>query len=416
VKVAYLTSQYPKTSHTFIRREITAVEAAGVEVERISVRATTEPLVDERDREERRRTHVLLAHGALGLLPDVLAVSLTRPWRMLRALRQACALGWGHSRGLLRHLAYLAEACALLRWTSRRGVEHVHVHFCSNPVDVALLCRELGGPPYSFTAHGTADLQSAGATSLPRKIDRARFAVAVCDDGLRKLTGWSPKGHEHKLRVLRCGIDSEFLDTNAPGVPATPRLVCVARLSHEKGIDVLLRAAGRLSDEGLVFELRLLGDGPERARLERLAKALGITERVRFEGWKSGGEVHAELLQSRALVLASHSEGLPIVIMEALALRRPVIATDVGGIGELVVTGVCGWLVSPGCERALADAMRAALTLPGAELDAMGLRGAQRVIAAHDASKQARAMAQLLSDSREDQANYSGNTVIQAIH
>lgn len=405
MKVAYLTNQYPKTSHTFIRREIAGLEEAGLEVERISVRAVDEPLVDEGDRAERGRTRVLLEHGAPGLLPAVLAVCASRPLRTVRALRTAVAMGWNSPRGLARHLAYLAEACVLLRWASRLGVEHVHAHFSTNPADVALLCRELGGPPFSFTAHGTADLGSASAASLPTKIEKASFAIAVCEDGRRRLLLRAPGGHEDKVHVVRCGVDRSFLRAEACGVPTAPKLVCVARLGPEKGIDVLLRAASVLAEEGLDFELSLLGDGPERASLEALTRALGLGARVRFEGWRNGAEVHARILASRALVLASLSEGLPVVIMEALALRRPVIATAVGGISELVVPGVCGWLVAPGSVRELAEAMREALTRSSAELDAMGRVGASHVTAAHDASVQAQRMAQLFRASRPERAS-----------
>jgi glycosyltransferase involved in cell wall biosynthesis len=400
VKVAYLTNQYPKTSHTFVRREIAGLEEAGLAVERISIRAADEALVDEGDRAERGRTRVLLAHGAIGLLPDTVAVCALRPLRMLRALRRAIAMGWNSHRGLLRHLAYLGEACALLRWASRRGVEHVHAHFSTNPADVALLCRELGGPPFSFTAHGTADLGSAAADSLPVKIERASFAIAVCEDGRRKLLQRTSAGNEHKIHVVRCGVDRAFLAAEPIEVPDAPRLVCVARLSPEKGIDVLLRATAVLKEQGLACELSLLGDGPEREELERLARELDLASCVRFVGWKSGAEVHAHILDSRALVLSSDSEGLPVVIMEALALCRPVIATDVGGISELVVPGDCGWLVPPRSVPELADAMRDALRRPAAELDEMGRRGALRVRAEHDSAAQARRMARLFRESR----------------
>jgi glycosyltransferase involved in cell wall biosynthesis len=396
VKVAYLTNQYPKISHTFIRREIAGLERAGVEVERVSVRPSRERLVDERDLAELGRTRVLLGRGALGLLPDALAVCVSRPLRVLQALNTALGMSRRSGRGLPYHLAYLAEACVLLRWTARAGVEHVHVHFATNPTDVALLCHALGGPPFSFTAHGTADLGAAGASSLPAKIAAAAFVVAVCDDGRRRLAAHTPPGHEHKLHVVRCGVDEQFLDAARAAVPEAPRLACVARLSPEKGLDVLLRAARRLADEGLDFELSLVGDGSERLPLERLAHNLGLDGRVRLLGWRSGDEVRATLLQARALVVSSHSEGLPVVIMEALALGRPVISTAVGGIPELVVQGECGWLVPAGSERGLADAMRAALTLPTAELDVLGARGAQRVAAEHSAGRQAERMARLL--------------------
>jgi len=395
VKVAYLTNQYPKTSHTFIRREIAGIEAAGLEVERITVRGSEEHLVDGRDRDERRRTRVLLGHGALGLLPDAFAALVSRPLRTIRALRAAIVMARWSRTSLLRHLAYLAEACVLLRWTRGRGVEHVHAHFSTNPAAVALLCRELGGPPFSFTIHGTADFDSPSAAALPCKIERAVFVIAVCEDGRRRLLLRVPPGHEHKVHVVRCGVDDPFLRARPRGVPDDPRLVCVARLSAEKGIAVLLRAARLLADEGLVFEIVLVGDGPERAALEGLARDLDVATRVRFDGWRSGDEVRARIVDSRALVLASLSEGLPVVIMEALALRRPVIGTAVGGVAELVVAGECGWVVAPGSERELAAAMREALTLAPAALDRMGRCGAERVAAAHDAGAEARRLAQL---------------------
>jgi glycosyltransferase involved in cell wall biosynthesis len=319
---------------------------------------------------------------------------------MLRALRKTATLARRSERGLLRHLAYLAEACVLLRWTRRLRTEHVHAHFSTNPAAVALLCHELGGPSYSFTAHGTADFSPPAADSLPSKIEKAAFVIAVCEDGRRRLLQRTPPGHEGKLRVVRCGVDAQFLRADAHAVPAAARLVCVARLSAEKGIPVLLRAARLLADEGLAFEIVLVGDGPERADLERLARDLDLSTRVRFDGWRDGADVLARVLDSRALVLASLSEGLPVVIMEALALGRPVIGTAVGGIAELVVPGECGWLVAPGSERELAGAMREALALSTADLDSMGRRGALRVAAAHDARIQARELARLFLGTR----------------
>ncbi len=399
MKIAYLTNQYPKTSHTFIRREIAGLEELGVAVERFSIRAVDEPLADAQDRAELVKTRVLLAHGALGLLPDAFAVLVSRPRRTLAAFRVAIEMGMRSERGIARHLAYLAEACALLRRVTRLGVDHIHAHFSTNPTDVALLCRELGGPPFSFTAHGTADLGSKSAASITRKIERAAFAVAVCEHGRRELLARAPRGHEAKVHVVRCGVDRRFLSGSASPASACRRLVAVARLSPEKGIDVLLRAASLLKREGLEFALDVLGDGSERAALEQLARELELSSRVRFIGWTSGAEVRAQIVEARALVLASRSEGLPVVIMEALALNRPVIATRVGGIAELVVAGESGWLIAPGSIEELADAMRDALTRSGTELDAMGRSGARRVNVEHDASLQAGKIACLFAAS-----------------
>lgn len=397
MKVAYLTSQYPKVSHTFIRREIAGVEEAGIEVLRVSVRRSLEQFVDWRDRAELEKTRVLLDGGARGLLPAVASMLLRQPLRTLRALRIAVAMGWRAPQGLARHLAYLAEACLLLRWMREERVDHLHVHFSTNPSDVALLCRELGGPPFSFTAH-RIEAGSPSASSIARKVAAARFVVAICEEGRERLLALSRPEDSGKIRLVRCGVDAHFLRAPPTGVPEARRLVCVARLSPEKGVFVLLRAAQILARQDLNFELSLLGDGPDRPELEREAERLGLTTRVRFEGWASRDTVAERIRLSRALVLPSFGEGLPVVIMEALALRRPVIATRVNGVPELVVHGHCGWLVTAGSDVELAEAMRDALTRPAAELDAMGSRGAERVATMHNPVEQVRAIAQLLLD------------------
>ena len=397
MRVAYFTSAYPKVSHTFIRREIAGVEAAGIEVLRVSVRRSREAFVDWRDRAELEKTRVLLDRGALGLLPDVARMLLRHPWRTLRALRIAVAMGWRAPQGLARHLAYWAEACLLLRWLREERVDHLHVHFSTNPSDVALLCRELGGPPFSFTAH-RIEAGAPSASSIARKVAAARFVVAISEDGRGRLLASSRPQDADKIRLVRCGVDAQFLGAEASGVPDSRRLVCVARLSPEKGVFVLLRAVEILARQDVRFELSLLGDGPDRPQLEREVERLGLRECVRFEGWASLDTVAERIRGSRALVLPSFGEGLPVVIMEALALHRPVIATRVNGVPELVAHGRCGWLVTPGSDVELADAMRDALTRPVMELDAMGSHGAERVARMHNPVEQVRAIAQLLRD------------------
>src|SRR5262249_42051243 len=154
MKVAYLVNQYPHVSHSFIRREVVALEALGVPVERFSVRPSPADLVDPADRAERDRTYVLLAAGPAGLLAAALGTAASRPVRWARALALAVRLGRRSQRGVVRHLAYLAEACLLMRRLRDCGAGHLHAHFGTNPAAVALLTRVLGGPPYSFTVHG----------------------------------------------------------------------------------------------------------------------------------------------------------------------------------------------------------------------------------------------------------------------
>jgi glycosyltransferase involved in cell wall biosynthesis len=401
-RVAYLVNAYPATSHSFIRREIQALEAHGLEVLRYSVRPTEGTLVSPEDEAERGRTQVLLDRGARGLLGALLATAATRPAAFLRAAAETVRLGWRSERGLLRHLAYLAEACLLARLLRQAGASHLHAHFGTNPAAVALLCRRLGGPPYSFTVHGPEEFDKAGPLGLRRKAAGAAFVVAVSRFGRSQLWRWLDLADWPKVRVIRCGLGPDLLQAAPSAVPAEPRLVCVARLSEQKGLMVLVEAAARLAAEGERFEVVLVGDGPLRGELERAVRGAGLDDRLRLEGWRSGEEVRRTILASRAMVLPSFAEGLPVVLMEALALGRPVISTWVAGIPELVVPAVNGWLVPAGCAESLATAMRAALHADPAALETMGRAGAALVARQHDASQEAARLAACFGEAAGD--------------
>lgn len=407
MKIAYLVNRYPKTSHSFIRREIHALEEAGVEIVRVSIRPPGDDLVDPRDVEEARRTHVLFESGSqlvLALLRGLLRV----PLRFLRTAGRAIALARGSDRGAVAHVAYLAEARLLVELCRREGVTHVHAHFGTNPPVVALLAAGLGGPGYSFTVHGPEEFDRPRRLKLREKIAGARFVVAISSFGRSQLNRWSDAADWKKIHVVRCGVDEAFLDAEASAPPqgGTPRLVCVGRLCEQKGQLLLVEAVARLAESGADFELVLVGDGELRQAVEGRARELGVAERVRVTGWMGGDGVRAEILAARALVLPSFAEGLPVVLMEALALHRPVISTYVAGIPELVAPrgsdgtdDACGWLVPAGDVDALVDAMRAALDAPRDVLAALGARGAERVRANHDARAES---AELLTLFREN--------------
>jgi colanic acid/amylovoran biosynthesis glycosyltransferase len=385
--LGYLVSMYPAQSHIFIRREIAAVEALGHSIRRYSIRRPGE-VVDAVEMAEGGRTAVLLHAGPIRMAVAV-GTALGRPLAFFEALRLAVRSGRRSQPGVLRHLAYLVEACLLASWCRRDGVQHLHAHFGNNPAAVAMLCRALGGPSYSFTAHGTEVLDAPQFSALDEKIARAAFTVAVSQFGRSQLCRWSDPAHWDRIHVVRCGVDRQFFDQPAVSVPETPRLVCVARLSREKGHVSLLQAVGRLHRAGRALELVLVGDGPMRPQLEVLIETLGIGSCVRFAGWQDGPGVIREIQAARALVLPSFTEGLPVVLMEAMALARPCIATQITGIPELVQAGVTGWLVPASCDEALAAAMAEVLDSSPAGLDRMGRAGAQRVAGLHDAALEA---------------------------
>ena len=403
--IAYLINQYPKVSHSFIRREIISVEACGIRVKRFSLRSCGTELVDEADKLELTRVRVVLAVGIVSLLFRLLRVAVTRPIRFLQALWLTLRLGWCSERGVLRHLAYLAEACILLRWFSDSDVAHVHAHFGTNSTTVAMLCRAIGGPPYSFTVHGPEEFDKVKAIALVEKVERAAFVVTVSCFGKSQLYRWCEQRQWSKIHVVHCGVDDGFLAQPSIAVEAEPRLVCVGRLCEAKGHLVLLEAVGQLATEGLQFKLVLVGDGPLRAEIEALSARLGLQNYVEVLGWASNSEVRQHILASRAMVLPSFAEGLPVVLMEALALGRPVISTYVAGIPELVEPGVCGWLVPPGSIEALTAAIRVALQLPVEKLEQMGKAGAERVAQRHDAAIEASFLAALFRSSIEKSQN-----------
>jgi glycosyltransferase involved in cell wall biosynthesis len=383
MRVAYLVTYYPRVSHTFIRREIAALEAQGVEVERFALRRAPDAVVDEDDQREAARTRVILDSSPLALLAATLRAALRSPLRFLRAFRLALRLGRASERGVFKNLGYLVEACVLRGWLAESGCAHVHAHFGTNSTAAAMLCHELGGPGYSFTAHGPDEFDSPVGLGLREKIERARFVVAISSFARSQLWRQCSYGHWPKVQVVRCGLDGGFLEAEPVPIADRPRFVSVGRLSGQKGYPLLIEAAARLAAEGRDFELTLVGDGELRGELEALIDRHALRARVTITGLADGERVRAELRAARVFVLPSFAEGLPVVIMEALALGRPVLATTVAGIPELV-SPECGWLVPPGSVDALVQAMQTALATPVAELERMGEVGRARVRKQHD--------------------------------
>lgn len=397
MKVAYLVNQYPQSSQSFIRREIAALEKLGIDVDRFTVRRWPGRLVDEADQREAARTRAVLDGGLGRLFLDTVRTAIARPLAFSRALRTATRIGRRSGRGVAVHWAYLAEACVLRRWFREAGIDRVHAHFGTNSTTVAMLCRLLGGPPYSFTAHGSEEFDKPEPLALGDKIHHAAFVVAISDFGRSQLLRWCPHDEWDKAHVVRCGLDAMFLDGPPAPPPSTNQLVCVGRLSAAKGQLLLLAACARLAAEGVDFRVKLIGDGELRDVIQERIGELKLSRRVEVLGWQTNAQVRAHILESRALVLPSFAEGLPVVIMEALALHRPVISTSIAGIPELVESGVTGWLVTPGNVEALAQAMREALAAPTDRLRRLGEAGARRVAERHDGATEAAKLASLFA-------------------
>lgn len=386
MRIGYFTNQYPAASHTFIRREIRALERRGHDIHRFAVRPAMGQLIDADDLEEAGRTRHILSQGSLSLLVDCLKTAVGVPGDVLRASRIAFRLARkaGHIYGL--HLVYLLEAMVLASWCRRERIEHLHVHFGTNSATVALLAHHMSRVPFSLTIHGPEEFDRPEKLFLSDKMASADFTVAVSSFGRSQLQRWANLEHWERIHVVPCGLDEAYLDAEPcdPGLPG--RLVCIGRLSEQKGHLILLEAAARLHREGVTFKLVLIGDGPLRRNIENRILTLGLTEVVQLLGTLPQDQVRDELMKARALVLPSLAEGLPVVLMESMALRRPVISTYIAGIPELVRPD-CGWLVPAGDVDGLTDAMRTAISLDDQRIGLMGQAGHDRVRQRHDIAR-----------------------------
>jgi colanic acid/amylovoran biosynthesis glycosyltransferase len=400
MKLAYFVNQYPKVSHSFIRREIMALENLGYVIERYALRTDKDELVDLLDQSELKKTRYVLSEQPLKIVFAFIRTFYSSPSVFYKSLKVAISLGVRSDRGVIRHLIYLIEACVLLQWEKTAGIEHIHAHFGTNSTTVVMLAHLLGGSHYSFTVHGPEEFDKPEFIHLAEKIQHCKFVVAISSYGRSQLFRWIPASEWHKVKIVHCGLDAGFLAQKASKTPKTSRqLLCIGRLCEQKGQLLLLEALKQLHDEGISCKLILAGDGSMRGDVERRIAEYQLKNEVEITGWVSSEQVKSLLLESRGMVLPSFAEGLPVVIMEAMALRRPVISTYVAGIPELIQHGKNGWLVPPGDVNSLKIALYELLNASATDLELMGDHGFNAVNAQHDADKEARKLAALFSET-----------------
>ena len=401
MKIAYLVNTYPRASHSFIRREIHAMERLGFHIHRFAMRSDRAALVEAADKAEDARTEHLLEAGPSALLGAAFWGLRQRGALASLRLAMACgargAGGGDGTGGRLRHLVYWAEAAFVARRCQTLRIDHLHAHFGTNSTTVAMLAQALGGPRYSFTVHGPEEFDAPRALSLSDKIAHATFAVAISSFGRSQLYRWVEPALWPRLKVIHCGIDpAAFPDDPVPPPPGGPHLVAIGRMAGQKGLAVLIEAMALARNRHPGLRLTLVGDGPLRPALQAQAAAAGLAGQVTFAGWLDDAGVRAALARAQALVLSSFAEGLPVVAMEAMAAGRPVIATAIAGLPELVIPGETGWLVPAGDPVALAGAIHALATTPPDRLAAMSAAARIRVLARHDIDDEAGRLAALI--------------------
>jgi colanic acid/amylovoran biosynthesis glycosyltransferase len=381
MSLAYLMNTYPITSTTFVRREIHAHEAAGIPVTRFAIRDWAEVPVDPRDRAEVEKTAYILKQGVLPLATRAIKEGVTNPLGFARALKTTLHLATRPGSTGLKNAAYLLEAVFLKQAAKAKGIHHVHAHFSTNSAAVALLSQRLGGPSYSFTAHGPDEFDDPAANGLPVKVEHALFVAAITDYARNVILTATGGKSAQKVHVVRCGIDLDEFDLTPP--PENARIVCVGRLCPAKAQALLVEAVAPLVSDHPDLELVFIGDGEDRTGIEKRVAELGLESHVSLAGWGTGEDVRAAIQGARIFALPSFAEGLPIVLMESLAMGRAVVTTQITGIPELV-DSECGWIVKAGDVPALQAALSQALSADTKTLAALGETGRTRVAQAHD--------------------------------
>jgi colanic acid/amylovoran biosynthesis glycosyltransferase len=383
LKIGYLMNSYPMTSTTFIRREMESLEALGVQIIRYAVRHWSEPLVDPMDIQAQSETHYLLTGNAVNLLLSFIVVLFTHPIGLIKGIniwQKVC-----RNAGFLsvKHFAYLLQATYFYRKSQQDQIEHVHVHFSTNATTVAMIAHAMGGVSYSFTAHGPDEFVDPTTISMHLKVQHAAFVVAISNYCRVQLVRFSSFAYWDKIVIAHCGIHLDEFVPSFTFEADNHSLICVGRLCPQKAQLLFPPAVAALKTEFPKLHIHLIGDGESRSALETSIKQYQVESFFTLHGWKANIEVREMVKQNRALLLPSFAEGLPVVIMEAFALGRPVISTYIAGIPELVDER-CGWMIPAGSIEAITQAIRSALQASPKALTVKGKEGRYRVEREHN--------------------------------
>ena len=394
--IAYLLSKFPAVNHTYLLREVRGLRARGFQVHVASVSRPDRPpeqLAPE-ELEEMRRACYVKASPLAAILAAHLATLILHPIGYLQGLCCPLRMGRGDWRKTLSLLFYFLEAVVVGRWMERNRLTHLHSHFSST---VGLIAARVFPITVSFTFHGPSEFYDPAGFWLLEKIRAARFVCAISAYGRSRLLRVCPSELWDKIEVVPLGVDpAEFPPRPFRAQPDRFELLCAGRLAPEKAQRVLLAALESLAPEHRDFRLHLAGDGPDRPALEREVAARGLAQRVVFEGWLDQERLRSLYRSTDILVLPSFAEGLPVVLMEAMAMEIPCVATQIAGIPELIQSGQNGLLVPPSDHRELARAI--ACLMDDAELRRrLGRAARERVLREYDLTANISRLAEVFS-------------------
>lgn len=359
-RLGYLISRYPAVSHTFILREVTELQRLGFDIRTASINPPDRPAagLTAAEREAAARTYYVKPDGIGGAWRALWQTLRQNPLGALRGLRLVLRLGGTDLRRLALNLAYWVEALMVGQWLQREGLRHLHVHFATPAASVGLLSKTIFGHGFSFTVHGPDEFYDAPGYALTEKIQGADFVVCISHYARSQVMKLSAVHHWQKFEVCRLGVDpTQFSPAERLAEPGRFQLLCVGRLVPAKGQHILIEAVAALAEMGKTARLVFVGDGPDRESLERHARELGLAEWVEFAGAVNQDAIRGHYATADAFVLPSFAEGLPVVLMEAMAMSIPCITTRITGVPELIRDGEDGLLVAASDVAGLAGAI-----------------------------------------------------------
>ena len=357
MRIAYLVSEYPHIRHTYLLREIRGLRSLGFEIKVIAVRPDLRSPADytSEEQDEFANAHYILKSSTVKLLWAQVHTLLTRPAGYARGLAAAFRYGRLHPRRTMYGLFYLAEAVASGRWIELQKLPHVHTHYAST---VAWIMASVFRIPVSMTIHGSGEFEDPIGFRLREKIAASEFVITISNFGRSELMRSAPDSEWRKIEVCRLGVELlRFSPRPFRPDPQPFELLCVGGIAPPRSFEMLIRAMAQLERDGRDALLRLVGDGPDRPALERLANELGVEHRVNFEGWKNQDQLRALYHRADLFVFSSLAEGIPVALMEAMAMEIPCVVSRVSGIPELVRDGLDGLLVAVSDEQAIVRAL-----------------------------------------------------------
>lgn len=387
LRLAYLSGVYPAASHTFIQREVAALRALGSDIKISSIRQPgVAELIGPEEKEAWDETFYVLAaaKNPIKLLGAHSQLLLRKPGHWFGTLGLALRTHRPGLKGLIWQMFYFLEAGVLACHLQKENISHLHNHFADSSATVAMLAAKLADLPFSFTLHGPTELYAPESWYMGEKVARAKLVVCISHFARSQVMLFSDPTHWHKLRIVHCGVTPARYETQ-PAAGDAMKLLFVGRLAPVKGLRILFEGFEMARATLTEITLTVIGDGSDRQWVDENARRIGG---ITVLGYRSQDEVAQALGQSDVLVLPSFSEGVPVALMEAMVSARPVIATQVGGVAELVEDGVSGKLIAPGDAHALAQAM-IELGQDAERRREMGAAGHRKVCAQFDIDKEA---------------------------